>query len=81
MLREYENKKEIEIDKICFHHYSEFLGSITELMNMKSSTEDLRARMLTLNKEFDCTGQDLVQVMSEIEQAQSERDVAHDAYL
>ena len=50
-------------------------------MNMKGSTEDLRARMLILNKEFNSAGQDLVQVMSEIEKAQSERDVAHDAYV
>jgi hypothetical protein len=81
VLREYENKKELEIDKICFMHYSEFLGSITELMNMKGSTEDLRSRMVGLNKEFSSTGQDLTQIMVEIEKAQSERDVAQNAYM
>ena len=81
VLREYENKKELEIDKICFMHYSEFLGSITELMNMKGSTEDLRARMIDLNKEFSSSGEDLTQVMVEIEKAEIERDVAKNAYM
>ena len=73
-LFEAQKKKEKEIDHICFRHYSDFLNSVQDLVQMKTSANILSNQTLRIYTELDSTGRDLIQVLDSLEALQNEKE-------
>jgi hypothetical protein len=56
VLNETKKKKLIEIDRICFRHYSDFLESINHLTEMKESAHTLTQLIAVVDKDFSTIG-------------------------
>eukprot|EP01039_Chlorochromonas_danica_P015385 gene15385-18075_t len=75
-LVEAKKKKETEIDRICSRHYTDFLGSVHELLKMKGSVQELKALVFEINSKFNPTGGELVDALNDLSNIQMERDHA-----
>jgi hypothetical protein len=73
-LVEAKKKKETEIDRICSRHYTDFLGSVNELLKMKGSVQELMGLVNEINGKFSSTGGELVETLNDLTNIQSERD-------
>lgn len=80
VLREFKSEKDTAIDKICHQHYGEFLGSVTELLSIRSLTSDLRDEIVSYNDEFFESARNLTDSLEEIENAAMSRDDAGALY-
>lgn len=56
VLNETKKKKLIEIDRICFRHYSDFLESINHLTEMQESAHKLTQLIAIVDKDFSTIG-------------------------
>eukprot|EP01038_Epipyxis_sp_PR26KG_P011269 gene11269-15120_t len=72
-LNDAKKKKEAEIDRICYRHYGEFLGSVDELLKMRGSASHLTGLVSSVHKNLNTTGGELVQVLEDLNKIQTER--------
>ena len=66
-LHEAKKKKEVEIERICNRHYQDFLGSVQEIVQMKGSAGQLKSAISQMHTEFCTTGQELVNVLTDLD--------------
>lgn len=74
ILHEAKKKKDSEIDRICSRHYSDFLNSVNEMLNMQDSVKALKESVRETHQKFSSTGGDLVSVLESLNRIQLERD-------
>lgn len=65
-------KKEGEIDRICARHYNDFLSSVAEMLRMRGSASSLTTLVGQVHQDFRSGGEDLINLLSELEVLQSE---------
>ena len=56
VLNETKKKKLIELDRICYRHYSDFLESINHLTEMQDSAHTLTELVSMVHKDFSTVG-------------------------
>lgn len=64
----------MDIDQICHQHYSEFLGSVTELLSIRKLTNELREEVIAYNEDFFQSARTLTDALEDIEVATLSRD-------
>lgn len=75
-LVEARRKKEGEIDRICARHYSDFLSSVAEMLRMRGSASALTKLVSEVHRDFSDSGEDLIKVLTNLEEIQTEREQA-----
>jgi len=73
-LVEARRKKEGEIDRICARHYNDFLSSVAEMLRMRGSANSLTALVNEVHQDFSASGEELINLLSELEELQLEGD-------
>jgi hypothetical protein len=58
--------KQEEINNICRNNYNEFIGTVDSLLTMKLDINDFRQSIVSLNQSVQKSGQNLVQVATEL---------------
>ncbi|CAM9465550.1 unnamed protein product, partial [Ectocarpus fasciculatus] len=56
-----------DIEKICSRHYYDFVSAVQDLLSIRSSSAELMELVGAVNHEFGTAGQELLQVMSDLE--------------
>ena len=60
-LKEAKKRKETDIDKICARHYSDFLTSVRDMLDMREgSAVQLTSLIRDIHKEISETGKELL---------------------
>ena len=77
-LHESLKKKEAEIDRICARNYSDFLGSISDMLKMRGAAADLTKIMGVIHKDFQESGEKMVDVLTKLQSVQVERAKTRD---
>ncbi|KAI9294320.1 hypothetical protein K502DRAFT_292458 [Neoconidiobolus thromboides FSU 785] len=60
------NKKELEIEKLCYSHYQEFIQSVDQLLEVKKGTSTLKENILEVNESLQQSGNKLLATKSEL---------------
>lgn len=73
VLMDAEKKKVAEIDRICARNYEGFIESVEEMLMMRGSAGKVTSMVHEINSEVSKNGEDLIEVLNELERIQKER--------
>lgn len=73
VLAEARKRREYEIDKICSRHYSEFLLSVQELLQMRGSASNISSLIIEIHQFFKSAFEELSSIVNTLEILQKER--------
>lgn len=74
-LKEAKKRKDAEIDKICSRHYSDFLTSVREMLDMRQgSAVHLTGLIREIHDDVSETGKDLLNILNDLNRLGTERE-------